>query len=143
MKAEELDELFDRGEDITRHLDVAARVRPGRQQQRFSVDLPEWMIDALDLEAVRVDVTRQSIIKMWIAERIDAEVVKRALDLYVGSVIRPAKLSLARRNAIPPYMASGARTDSNGQSIFALSRMWRIVPRHSCRTARPEQSLAA
>ena len=70
MKAEELDELFDRGEDITRHLDVATRVRPGRKPQRVSVDFPDWMIDSLDREAGRVGVTRQSIIKMWIAERL-------------------------------------------------------------------------
>ena len=77
MKAEELDDLFDRGEDITSYLDGSTKTCPGRKHQRVAVDLPDWMIHALDREAVRVGVTRQSIIKMWIAERIDVEAAKR------------------------------------------------------------------
>jgi hypothetical protein len=34
------------------------------------VDFPVWMIESLDREARRIGVTRQSIIKVWIAERL-------------------------------------------------------------------------
>lgn len=70
MKAEELDEKFDRGEDITQHLDLTRSTRPGQEQKRVNVDLPLWMIQSLDKEARRLGITRQSIIKVWIAERL-------------------------------------------------------------------------
>lgn len=73
MKAKELDELFDSGEDITTHLDLSTRKRPGLKQRRVNVDFPDWIIETLDREASRIGVTRQSIIKVWIAERIKEE----------------------------------------------------------------------
>ena len=73
MKAKELDKLFDNGEDITEHLDLSTKNRPGLKQRRVNVDLPDWMIQTLDKEASRIGVTRQSIIKVWIAERIKEE----------------------------------------------------------------------
>jgi hypothetical protein len=71
MKAEEFDERFDRGEDVTSALDVAEARRPGYEQRRVNVDFPVWMIDSLDQEARRLGVSRQSIIKIWIAERLE------------------------------------------------------------------------
>jgi hypothetical protein len=71
MKASELDKRFDDGEDITGELDVANARRPNREQRRVNVDFPAWMIAALDREARRLGVTRQSIIKVWIAERLE------------------------------------------------------------------------
>lgn len=71
MKASELDEKFDKGEDITAELDVAAARRPLRQARRVNVDFPAWMVESLDREAGRLGVTRQSIIKVWIAERLE------------------------------------------------------------------------
>lgn len=71
MKAKELDRRFDRGEDITGSLDLGGARRPGLEQRRVNVDFPSWMIDALDHEAKRLGVTRQSIIKVWIAERLE------------------------------------------------------------------------
>ncbi|HEX5493275.1 MAG TPA: CopG family transcriptional regulator [Mycobacteriales bacterium] len=71
MKAEEFDERFDRGEDVTSVLDVTGARRPGYEQRRVNVDFPAWMIDSLDREARRLGVTRQSIIKVWIAERLE------------------------------------------------------------------------
>ncbi len=71
MKASEFDEKFDEGEDMTGFLDVAAARRPGYEQKRVNVDFPAWMIEALDREAKRLGVTRQSIIKVWIAERLE------------------------------------------------------------------------
>ena len=73
MKAKELDKLFDSGKDITSHLDLKTKKRPGYHQRRVNVDFPDWMIKTLDREAVRIGVTRQSIIKMWIADRIKEE----------------------------------------------------------------------
>jgi len=71
MKAKELDQRFDQGEDITGGLDLSGARRPGLEQRRVNVDFPSWMIDALDHEAKRLGVTRQSIIKVWIAERLE------------------------------------------------------------------------
>ncbi|MBU3914240.1 CopG family transcriptional regulator [bacterium] len=73
MKAKELDKIFDNGEDITNHLDLSTKKRPGLKQRRVNVDFPDWIIETLDREASRIGVTRQSIIKVWIAERIKEE----------------------------------------------------------------------
>ena len=70
MKAKELDKKFDAGEDITDHLDLAKARRPQRDQKRANVDFPLWMIQQLDKEAKRLGVPRQSIIKVWVAERL-------------------------------------------------------------------------
>jgi hypothetical protein len=70
MKAKELDEKFDRGEDITGELDLSAARRPGLDPRRVNVDFPRWMVDSLDREASRLGVTRQSVIKVWVAERL-------------------------------------------------------------------------
>jgi len=70
MKAKELDKKFDAGEDITDHLDLAKARRPQRDQKRVNVDFPLWMIQQLDKEAKRLGVPRQSIIKVWVAERL-------------------------------------------------------------------------
>lgn len=71
MKADSFDARFDAGQDITSELDISAARRPGLAQRRVNVDFPSWMVDALDEEARRLGVTRQSIIKMWIANRLD------------------------------------------------------------------------
>jgi hypothetical protein len=73
MNPEEFDERFDRGEDITGALDLARARRPGAEQRRVNVDFPVWMIESLDREARRLGVTRQSIIKVWIAERLEQQ----------------------------------------------------------------------
>lgn len=72
MNAEEFDKKFDEGvEDVIDDLDLSSRRRPNREVRRISVDLPLWMVDALDNEAERLAVTRQSVIKVWLSERID------------------------------------------------------------------------
>ena len=73
ITAEEFDRRFDDGEDITQFLDLDQAYRPNLEQRRVNLDLPNWMIDTLDREAKRVGVTRQSIMKVWISERIKAE----------------------------------------------------------------------
>jgi len=70
MKAKDLDKKFDSGEDITEFLDISKAKRPAQDQKRVNVDFPVWMIRSLDKEAKRLGVPRQSIIKIWIAERL-------------------------------------------------------------------------
>jgi hypothetical protein len=74
MKAKEFDKLFDEGKDVINMLDLKKATRPGQLQKRVNVDFPNWIIDTLDKEAKRLGVTRQSIIKVWIADRISKKV---------------------------------------------------------------------
>jgi hypothetical protein len=71
MKASEFDRKFDEGKDVTAHLDLSKARRRGEEQRRVNVDFPSWMVESLDREAQRLGVTRQSIIKVWIAERLE------------------------------------------------------------------------
>lgn len=71
MKASEFDQKFDEGKDVTAHLDLSKARRRGEEQRRVNVDFPSWMVESLDREAQRLGVTRQSIIKVWIAERLE------------------------------------------------------------------------
>lgn len=72
MKARDLDRKFDEGaEDIMDDLDLSTARRPLKEQRRVNVDFPVWMVESLDREASRLGVTRQSIIKVWIAERLE------------------------------------------------------------------------
>jgi hypothetical protein len=74
MKAEELDKIFDDGkEDILPYLDMSTLRRPNLDQKRVNVDLPIWMVSELDKQASLIGVTRQSIIKVWLSERIKTE----------------------------------------------------------------------
>lgn len=70
MKAKEFDTKFDAGESIVRYLDLKHAVRPGQEQKRVNVDFPSWMVSRLDNEAKRLGVPRQSLIKIWIAEKL-------------------------------------------------------------------------
>lgn len=71
MKAEVFENKFDRGDDITSALDLSKIRKPNQEPRRVNVDFPVWMIESLDREAKRLGVTRQSIIKVWIAERLE------------------------------------------------------------------------
>jgi hypothetical protein len=71
MKAKEFDKAFDDGADISDALDMAKAKRPEQAQKRVNVDFPLWMINSLDKEAKRLGVPRQSIIKVWVAERLE------------------------------------------------------------------------
>lgn len=72
MKAREFEVKFDEGqEDITKYLDTSKARRPEQEQKRVNVDFPLWMIHLLDKEARRLGVPRQSIIKIWVAERLE------------------------------------------------------------------------
>ena len=73
MKAKGVDKHFDDGEDITKYLDLSRAKKSGREQRRGNGDFPAWMIERLDKEARRHGVTRQSIIKVWIADRLQKD----------------------------------------------------------------------
>ena len=74
MKAKSFERAFDRGDDLKEALELPRASRPNHAARRVNVDFPAWMVDALDREANRVGVTRQSIIKLWLAERLEAAV---------------------------------------------------------------------
>ena len=71
MKAKDFEQQFDEDVDITAALDLSKATRVMQAQKRVNVDFPTWMIESLDREAVRLGVTRQSIIKVWLAERLE------------------------------------------------------------------------
>lgn len=70
MKTKEFDRAFDAGEELVGQLDLAKARRPELEQKRGKVDFPLWMVQQLDKEAKRLGVPRQSIIKVWVAERL-------------------------------------------------------------------------
>lgn len=70
MKAREFDRAFAAGEDVDASVDWSKARRPNVQTRRVNVDFPAWMVESLDREARRLGVTRQSLIKTWIAERL-------------------------------------------------------------------------
>ena len=71
ITASDLERRFDEGEDVSDYFDWSKARRPNLESKRVNVDFPSWVVDGLDREAQRLGVTRQSLIKMWIAERLD------------------------------------------------------------------------
>ncbi|WP_216842505.1 type II toxin-antitoxin system BrnA family antitoxin [Tabrizicola piscis] len=70
ITTEQFDEMFDNGEDVSAYVDWSKARRPNQEARRVNVDFPAWMVRDLDKEAGRLGVTRQSLIKMWIAEKL-------------------------------------------------------------------------
>ncbi len=68
--ANEFEAKFDAGEDISEFVDWSKILRPGRETRRVNVDFPAWVVEALDRGAGRLGVTRQAVVKLWIAERL-------------------------------------------------------------------------
>lgn len=79
MKAKSFDKKFDEGKDVSKNLDLSQARRPLQEQKRVNVDFPIWMIESLDKEASRLGVTRQSIIKVWLSERLQQGTSNKAL----------------------------------------------------------------
>lgn len=71
MKASEFDRRFDEGEDISAAIDLTKARRPNLEAKRVNVDFPTWMVESLDREARRLGVTRQSLIKLWLADKLE------------------------------------------------------------------------
>jgi hypothetical protein len=85
MDAEEFDRVFDEGkEDVLQYMDLSSARRPNRDTKRVNVDLVLWMVEALDNEAKRLGVTRQSVIKMWLSEKIEENWRRLATEERVG-----------------------------------------------------------
>lgn len=81
MKAQEFDKKFDQGKkDIIDDLDLSTARRANQEQKRINVDFPAWVVESLDREAARIGVTRQSIIKVWLIERLKAEAANKPLN---------------------------------------------------------------
>lgn len=78
MKAKTFDKQFDKGADITPALDLSSAKRVMQEQKRVNVDFPTWMIESLDREAGKLGVTRQSIIKVWLAERLEESAANKS-----------------------------------------------------------------
>ncbi|HBX35956.1 MAG TPA: CopG family transcriptional regulator [Pseudohongiella sp.] len=80
MKAKDFDRKFDEGEqDVVDDLDLLTARRNNQNQKRINVDFPAWVVESLDREAARIGVTRQSIIKVWLVERLEAEAAGRRM----------------------------------------------------------------
>ncbi len=79
MKAKSFDKKFDEGKDISKNLNLSQAKRPLQEHKRVNVDFPKWMIDSLDKEASRLGVTRQSIIKVWLSERLQHGTSNKAI----------------------------------------------------------------
>ena len=81
MKQKTFDQKFDQGvEDVIEDLDASTARRINLEQKRINVDFPAWVVESLDREAARIGVTRQSIIKVWLVERLQAEAADRRLN---------------------------------------------------------------
>lgn len=71
MKASDLDKKFDNNEDVLGDFDTEKARRPNIEQKRVNVDFPSWMVQSLDKESQRLGITRQSLIKMWVADKLE------------------------------------------------------------------------
>ena len=70
MKAAKFDEMFDNGESVIEHLDLKNIRKPNLELKRINIDIPVWIIESLDKEAKRIGISRQAIIKIWLAEHL-------------------------------------------------------------------------
>lgn len=89
MKATDFDKKFDQDDsDIIDDLDTATARRVNLEQKRINVDFPSWVVESLDREAARIGVTRQSIIKVWLVERLNAEAANKPLNVDAANGAR-------------------------------------------------------
>ena len=93
MKAKNFEQKFEEGVDLTSALDVSKARRVQQAQRRVNVDFPTWMIESLDREASKLGVTRQSVIKVWLAERLEAT--------NAGAALQRARSGTAQRRGNP------------------------------------------
>ncbi|MDA8401969.1 MAG: CopG family transcriptional regulator [Deltaproteobacteria bacterium] len=70
MKAAKFDEMFDNGESVIEHLDLKNTRKPNLELKRINIDIPVWIVESLDKEAKRIGISRQAIIKIWLAEHL-------------------------------------------------------------------------
>lgn len=70
ISAEEFDEKFEAGEDLSEYLDLDKAIRPELKQKKIRLQLPEWMLGSVDREAKKLGVSRQAVLRMWISEKL-------------------------------------------------------------------------
>lgn len=70
MKAEELERRFDDGEDVLKFFDLANLKRPGLEKKAVKIDLPQWMLEALEKEAQQLGISLQSVIECSLTESL-------------------------------------------------------------------------
>lgn len=71
MKAREFEKKFEAGEELGDALDFSRARRPNLELRRVNVDFPAWVVDSLDRQARRLGITRQALIKIWIAQQLE------------------------------------------------------------------------
>jgi len=78
MNTKEFDKKFDDNkEGVIDNLNLSTKRRINQEQKRINVDFPSWVVESLDKEAARIGVTRQSIIKVWLVERLQSEAANK------------------------------------------------------------------
>ena len=73
VKAKDFDAAFERGDDVSAWLDKSKARRINTELKRVNIDFPVWVIQCLDKAARRLGISRQALVKMWIAEKFDRE----------------------------------------------------------------------
>lgn len=71
VNASYIDEKFDNGEEVIDEFDLTKSIQPNKDMRKVNVDFPAWMVEKLDEEAARIGISRQAVIKTWIAEKLD------------------------------------------------------------------------
>jgi len=70
MKAKQFDKKFESGEDLTNDLDLSKARRVNQKPKRVNIDFPTWVVEDLDKHSKRLGITRQALVKVWIAEKL-------------------------------------------------------------------------
>ena len=73
MKAKDFDKKFESGEDLTNQLDFSKARRVNQDSKRVNIDFPVWVVSQLDKQSKRLGITRQALVKVWIAEKLKEE----------------------------------------------------------------------
>jgi len=73
IKAEEFDKKFDNNEDVSEYIDFSKGRRLNREIQKVNVDMPKWMVNALDKKATQLNISRQAVIKTMLAHEIKVD----------------------------------------------------------------------
>jgi hypothetical protein len=73
ITSSEFDQKFEANEEVSQYLDLSKAIRPGNETRRVSVDFPSWMVDELDRVSKRLGITRQSVIKVFISDKLKEE----------------------------------------------------------------------
>jgi len=65
ISTSEFDARFEAGESILPYTELDTATF------RVNIDFPVWTVSELDRESTRLGVTRQALVKFWIAEKLD------------------------------------------------------------------------